>query len=650
MSQALSDFAVTVSKAGLNLSEPAVVDGKIHRFASAPDTEKNSWYALHNYATLVSGAFGCWRKGFIQKWSSKERGAMSRDEWSQTSAAWKLAEQARAAEESAGHAEARKQCAALFRAAPPAKDHPYLKSKNITPSGAVRISNLELTSGWLAIPLQDMAGVIHSAQFIADDGTKRFCWRGRVSGCFHLISRPDAGGPILICEGYATGATLHAATGWTVACAMNCGNLAAVTKSFRAADATRTLLIAADNDQFTEGNPGLSKAQAAAKSANALVALPEFADEALAHKPTDFNDLHLMVGLDEVRRQIHSAVPTLRLLASRQFNPHIEPPPLRPIYTLDDKVICTPGNLSSITSAIKTGKSSVINAAMASSFPHNGDCDLLGFESANPKGLAIVHCDSEQARDDHWHQINRAVRRVHLKAPPPWFYSYCLTGLGHKAALACYLEAIRIATDKHGGILSTFLDGLADFVSDVNDAAECNAFVAQLQDLAMQYECPTIGVIHFNHGTDKTRGHLGSQFERKAETNLRLDKTNGITTIWSEKQRRAPIPKGTGPSFQWDDEAQMHLSCDPSLASTTAQGRPSAVSKIASMNSHDFLAACLPEGESKSQISRRLESWLATQSIDAHFNTCRRAVASLISNQKLRKDPHSGLYFIGPNA
>ena len=32
----------------------------------------------------------------------------------------------------------------------------------------------------------------------------------------------------------------------------------------------------------------------------------------------------------------------------------------------------------------------------------------------------------------------------------------------------------------------------------------------------------------------KGRGHLGSQLERKAETNLRLDNVDGVTTIWSE--------------------------------------------------------------------------------------------------------------------
>jgi hypothetical protein len=242
------------------------------------------------------------------------------------------------------------------------------------------------------------------------------------------------------------------------------------------------------------------------------------------------------------------------------------------------------------------------------------------------------------------------LRRIHLPKPPPWFYSYCLTGLGFKAATECFLHSLQIAADTHGGIHSAFLDGIADFVSDVNDPAEANAFIAQLQDLAIQFDAPITGVIHFNPGSDKSRGHLGSQFERKAETNLRLDKTNEITTIWSEKQRRAPIPKGSGPSFTWSDEAQMHVSCQPGPTSTRRSGSPSMVAQIASMNSHDFLANCPSSGENCLQIARRLESWLSLQNVDAHINTCRRAVLALVANQKLRKDPESSLYFIGPNA
>jgi hypothetical protein len=186
---------------------------------------------------------------------------------------------------------------------------------------------------------------------------------------------------------------------------------------------------------------------------------------------------------------------------------------------------------------------------------------LLGFHSTNADGRAVLHFDSEQSPDDHWHMVGRALRRAGLREPPPWFHSYCLTGLGATKAWLAVKEAMRQAHEANG-THSVLIDGVADMVPDVNDPGYCNAFVAELHDLAIKNDCPIVGVIHFNPGGEKTRGHLGSQLERKAETNLRLDKENGITSVWSDKQRRAPIPKGTGPSFQWSDEAGMHVTIE----------------------------------------------------------------------------------------
>jgi len=58
------------------------------------------------------------------------------------------------------------------------------------------------------------------------------------------------------------------------------------------------------------------------------------------------------------------------------------------------------------------------------------------------------------------------------------------------------------------------------------------------------------------------RGHLGSQLERKAESNLRLKKNDAVTVVFSEKMRRAPILKKDGPRFAWSDTARMHVSVE----------------------------------------------------------------------------------------
>jgi hypothetical protein len=260
-------------------------------------------------------------------------------------------------------------------------------------------------------------------------------------------------------------------------------------------------------------------------------------------------------------------------LEQREFRASIEPPQLRPIYSLSASVISTPGNLTTITSAVKTGKSAVVGAMMASAMADGTKLDLLSFTSCNPNNRALLHFDSEQAPDDHWHGVNRALNRAGRKEPPPWLHSYCLTGLGFKRGWQCVQDAVRAAADKQGGVHSILLDGAADFVADVNDAAESNDFVAELHEIAIEHDCPIVTVIHFNPGSEKVRGHLGSQLERKAETNLRLDKTDGVTTIWSDKQRRAPIPKGTGPCFQWSDEGGMHVSVQSFQASKDDQDR-----------------------------------------------------------------------------
>jgi hypothetical protein len=262
------------------------------------------------------------------------------------------------------------------------------------------------------------------------------------------------------------------------------------------------------------------------------------------------------------------------LLEEREFNPRIEPPPLRPIYSLAGIPISTPANLTAITSAIKTGKSAVIGAMAAAAMPHQQEADLLGFSSSNPEDLALLWFDSEQSPDDFWHCVYRAILRAGLREKPPWFHAYCLTGLGCNRAWECVQEATKKGAEKHGGIHSSLIDGLGDLVADVNDPAESNAFVAELHDMAIQHDCPIIGAIHFNPGSEKSRGHLGSQVERKAETNLTLEKdAREITVIYSTKNRRAGIPKNVGPRFAFSAEAGMHVTVESHQSVKDAERR-----------------------------------------------------------------------------
>lgn len=151
-------------------------------------------------------------------------------------------------------------------------------------------------AGSLVIPLTNEAGELVNVQLIRADGTKRYLHGGQKAGAFHRI---EGGELVAICEGYATGLSIHQATGATVYCGMDCGNLLAVAQIARRQHPEARILLCGDNDATTQGNPGKTKAEQAATAVGGLVALPPVAG--------DWNDYHQAHGLTQTREAIMSA-------------------------------------------------------------------------------------------------------------------------------------------------------------------------------------------------------------------------------------------------------------------------------------------------------------------------------------------------------
>ena len=111
-------------------------------------------------------------------------------------------------------------------------------------------------------------------------------------------------------------------------------------------------------------------------------------------------------------------------------------------------------------------------------------------------------------------------------------------------------------------MLAVFIDGAADLMKNPNDIEEASQLVEDLNMLAMSLNLAIITVVHENAGSEvgKARGHLGSELERKVETNLRVQKDpEGVSYIWAERARHCDIPMNKGVAFSWDDEKHMHV-------------------------------------------------------------------------------------------
>ncbi|OJW51795.1 MAG: hypothetical protein BGO67_07070 [Alphaproteobacteria bacterium 41-28] len=301
-------FVKAMHQSGIDLGEEIIADGVIHRFATGKKGHKDGWYVFYGLA----GAFGDWSQDIHEKWSLKTADVPGLDKE-------QLFEQIKKAKESIneeGHQ--RQEEVALtaldkWNALSAEGQSPYLIRKKVE-AFCVRFSKK-----YLVIPLRDTIGKLWSLQWIGSDGTKQFLTGGRKKGCFHTIGSLEEGKPIIVTEGYATGASIYMATQQATVIAFDAGNLDSVIEELKKAFPRSPILIAGDEDCWKESNVGRIKAEEAAKKYGCSAIFPKFKD--IETQPTDFNDLHMLEGLEEVKSRINnsSQSTTLKALSIREL-------------------------------------------------------------------------------------------------------------------------------------------------------------------------------------------------------------------------------------------------------------------------------------------------------------------------------------------
>lgn len=284
-----SEFLSFCANRGITIpvSAPAF-DGKVHRFHNDGDKKgsQNGYYIgfesifanrVYCYATV-----GSWKTGEQHTYKSGNENELSPQQQQAFRQQRDAARQAYQHERESVQTRAAFQCHGIWQAARlKGIQHPYLTLK------AVGAYGIGLVRDRLLIPVRALNGQLTSLQFIFPDGRKVFKSGGRVKGCCHRFGVP-IDNTIYIAEGYATGATIHQITGHAVAIAFNARNIIEVAKNLRSKYPDYDLVIAADNDRFTTGNPGVTCARQAADITGAEILIPNFPEGV---NGTDFNDL-----------------------------------------------------------------------------------------------------------------------------------------------------------------------------------------------------------------------------------------------------------------------------------------------------------------------------------------------------------------------
>lgn len=366
--------------------------------------ERKGWYMLHQIrlddgAEALVGSFGVWRgaENNATKVKLNLKSKLSRE---QAEALRKrLAEDRRRAdaERKAEAERAAQRAADAWKRYEPTGESDYLQRKGVGAYGLRFTPN-----GTLVIPLLDVHNRIHGLQVVrgknrAAGKMEKEYWPAGLEkkGRFHLIGMLQDGGIVLLAEGYATGASLHACTGLPVAIAFDANNLAPVAEALRKRYKQLRVLVCADDDNAQKchadnaeatakagrrveckhrvwlpdgpqcphcgqdhnaSNAGLTMASTAAMQAGGAWIAPRFADPDgvrqawldKGSKLSDFNDLHLAEALHVVRAQIETRLLELGW-RSRQGLARLalsaggagvsvagEKAPIRPIDSLDE--------------------------------------------------------------------------------------------------------------------------------------------------------------------------------------------------------------------------------------------------------------------------------------------------------------------------
>lgn len=262
-----AEFKTALDKAGLSTKDKIIADGKLHRIRVEGDKpgSKNGWYVLFEEG-VPAGSFGSCKTGDKSTWCAKADRDLTLAQREENRRRMIEARAAREAEEQARRNAARDKAFSIWKASTPASDtHPYLVKKGVGNHG------LRLHKTSLVIPMRDSAGNLHSLQFIDDDGNKRFLSGGRKKGCYYLMGLPVE--PFCVAEGYATAVSIYEATLYPVAVAFDAGNLKPVAEAIYSHFQKPKIIICADNDINTPGNPGLMKAREAAAAVEGLLSV-----------------------------------------------------------------------------------------------------------------------------------------------------------------------------------------------------------------------------------------------------------------------------------------------------------------------------------------------------------------------------------------
>lgn len=175
--------------------------------------------------------------------------------------------------------------------------HPYIVKKGLAAHFLQQSFNARADDQFIVIPLVDFHGELQAIQRIGmAEKNNKLNLKGSVMKNTFCVIGNETTQVLCVCEGWATAISIHLSTGCKVFFGAALHSLVEITQMVRKRWPHHTIVLCADNDERTQGNPGLTMAKKVADQCGVHLAVPTL--------PGDFDDMRKSRGVSAVRKLV----------------------------------------------------------------------------------------------------------------------------------------------------------------------------------------------------------------------------------------------------------------------------------------------------------------------------------------------------------
>lgn len=251
-------------------------DGSVHRYSSRGLKDKDEWYIA---SQVAPGKFICTYASYRLGNEKHTFRSYDKNDFPEEKKILENLTNKIIIAEKAHIEEKIKEANELWDAITKDETHPYLENKKLP------ALNVKMRNGDLYIPMYTIEGKLTSLQKISKE--KRFYPGIPVKGLIHILGNIDLKDEVFVCEGYATGLSIHLATDTCVVVAFSASQLIATGLMLTNQYPSKKIKLGADSDKV-----GRDQGDKWKECINQYVYYA---------KNKDFNDDWVLLGKEKVR-------------------------------------------------------------------------------------------------------------------------------------------------------------------------------------------------------------------------------------------------------------------------------------------------------------------------------------------------------------